>query len=622
MAQPREIAMGRIALGAVMAAVGIGVTIATYTAAAGGGSYVITYGLIISGIGTIISGVMAFRAAPPLEPVAEEPSAPGDEPPIPAGTGPLRVWNEFWYGFEVPARTLRVFRIGFFAVLSIDAWMQIEHAPRYGAGDFNVAHADWIAGLFPMPSAAGMAVVFVLQAYLAARVAFGARPRWSAGVLAALFGYGYFISQLNSYQHHYLMFLALIVCSMVPWERAIKSRNVRTWAVRLLLVQISLVYVWAVVAKLDNHWLDGTTLSKQVRSLWWRDLITDYGSWAFAAQAVIAVELFLAFAIHVRILRPAAFVLGIALHVSIEAIGFKIGLFSYFMVALYPLVAGARLPWWAFGPGLVSLMTMVGAEDGVSLADFDDPGVRTMWVAVAAYVAMMPAGVGTWQRSLAGHIGRIDDKLVTILPNARWFGMGALALAGIAGVALLAPLPFDYMVAAGLVALVLAAVPVAFTLRARWRDAVVHLVACATVLVLHAETDQARDHYKFLGGDLRRRGDLIGATLAYERVVMLDPGYVSGHVRLGDLYRRRDRFDSAAREYRTAVGLDPDTHRAYIGEAMIHIRMQRMPEASTALSNAEAALRRTLAKTADPRKKRALGNDAQRIQRLRASVRR
>jgi hypothetical protein len=35
---------------------------------------------------------------------------------------------------------LALFRLLFFGVLAVDMWLQVEHAPRYGAGDFNVSH--------------------------------------------------------------------------------------------------------------------------------------------------------------------------------------------------------------------------------------------------------------------------------------------------------------------------------------------------------------------------------------------------------------------------------------------------------------------------------------------------
>jgi tetratricopeptide (TPR) repeat protein len=44
---------------------------------------------------------------------------------------------------------------------------------------------------------------------------------------------------------------------------------------------------------------------------------------------------------------------------------------------------------------------------------------------------------------------------------------------------------------------------------------------------------------------------------AYTQVVALDPAYLSGQVRLGDLYRRRGDLETAADLYARARELDP-----------------------------------------------------------------
>src|SRR5690606_1835586 len=62
---------------------------------------------------------------------------------------------------------------------------------------------------------------------------------------------------------------------------------------------------------------------------------------------IVAVELALAAAWLTRRLPLAALGLGVGLHVGIEASGFRIGLLSYVMLALYLLMlptAGLRLP--------------------------------------------------------------------------------------------------------------------------------------------------------------------------------------------------------------------------------------------------------------------------------------
>src|SRR5262245_41548316 len=57
------------------------------------------------------------------------------QPPSPA-LGPAED-PTFWFGFEVSWAKLLVARVVLFSLLAIDSLMQIEHAPRYGAGGFN-----------------------------------------------------------------------------------------------------------------------------------------------------------------------------------------------------------------------------------------------------------------------------------------------------------------------------------------------------------------------------------------------------------------------------------------------------------------------------------------------------
>ena len=64
-------------------------------------------------------------------PLPEPRAKPGKPLPPPAPV--------FWFGFEVAWAKLVLARVVLFALLALDAFLQIRHAPRYGAGDFNVA---------------------------------------------------------------------------------------------------------------------------------------------------------------------------------------------------------------------------------------------------------------------------------------------------------------------------------------------------------------------------------------------------------------------------------------------------------------------------------------------------
>ena len=93
----------------------------------------------------------------------------------------MKRWEQFWFGFSVSNLHLALFRFVFFGLFAVDMWLQISHAPRYGAGGFNVAHIPGLDSILPSPSRPLMLVLFTVQAYLAAAFAIGVLSRrWLA----------------------------------------------------------------------------------------------------------------------------------------------------------------------------------------------------------------------------------------------------------------------------------------------------------------------------------------------------------------------------------------------------------------------------------------------------------
>ena len=456
-----------------------------------------------------------------------------------------RRWERWWLDHTVAPEALRLFRLLFFAVVAVDSWLEVAHAPRYGAGDFNVSHLPWLDGIIPVPGRPLVAFAFLAQAYLAALIALGAGGRLAIGALAALFAATYFPSQLDSYQHHYLLFLVLLLCCFVPWEGAGRGDRepVRGWPVRLVLVQISIVYLFAAVSKMDPRWWSGDVLALQVHG-WARDAVERLGGFGRAAPLVVLVELLLAVAIHVRALRGPAAILGIVFHAGIEAAGFRIGLFSYFMLALYVLVIPERPLAW-----------LVRRVDG-------------------------------WRAPL---VDRWRARRLALPPAGRAGLAGAAILAGSAAL-LTVPLGPPAVAAA----LVCGGAGAALVVRRRGQAgsiALGHLAACLLVAILArpSVTDTAREYYQFWGGSSRRLGDLETATRAYQRVVAIDPGYAQGHTSLANLYRRRGEVDRALAEAAIAQRLAPQDHRPHLVEALIRDGAGQGPEA---LAAAERALER------------------------------
>ena len=240
---------------------------------------------------------------------------------------------KFWFGFEVPYAKLAFGRVVLFGLLALDALIQIRHAPRYGSG-FNVAQLPFLDSLGP--GRVGYAIGQLIEAYVFVLIACGVAIRWLVPIGATIYAWLYFGSQLDSYQHHYLIAMILVLACCVPWQRQPLATPVKTWALRLILVELAILYVWAAISKLDAHWLDGLALSTQIHGPL-RSLIDATVGMKAVAILVPLTELALAFVW----LRPAWRVLaplGIAFHLGIVWSGLEIGMFAWLTIGLYAFV--------------------------------------------------------------------------------------------------------------------------------------------------------------------------------------------------------------------------------------------------------------------------------------------
>ena len=254
----------------------------------------------------------------------------------------------FWFGFEVPRAKIVVGRVIFFGLLAIDALMQLVHAPRYGAG-FNVAQLPGLDSLGP--GRIGYGTSELVLAYAFVLIAFGVATRWLVPVAAIIYSWLYFGSQLDSYQHHYLIAMLLVIACFVPWQPG--AGPVRSWALRLMIVELAIVYLWAAISKLDPLWLDGTALSGQVHGSL-RSLIDATIGIRAVAILVLLTELALTW-IWVRPAWKFLAPLGIAFHLGIVWSGLEIGLFAWLMIGLYAFVLPDRVYAWAKLPALPAL---------------------------------------------------------------------------------------------------------------------------------------------------------------------------------------------------------------------------------------------------------------------------
>lgn len=520
--------------------------------------------------------------------------------------------QRFFYDFTISRAKLDLLRIVFFGLVGLDAFLQIEHAPRYGAGDFNVAHFAFLDALLPLPGREAMMVLYIVQAYLGFRVMAGVTVRWSLAILTALYGFTYFISQVDSYQHHYLVFLLLFLFNFFPWDAARDTEDPRAllpgWAVRLLMCQVSVLYLWTAIAKMDPVWIDGRTFRMQLTDPFFLSMLKSVSSslgmelltlFSVVSVAVMVGELALSVAIHIRRLWPFLVPVGAAFHMGIEFSGFKIGLFSYFMVALYILVIPER--WmvaparWLAGGEEVTPQPKRSKKKRKGREEPEEEGQEApaapvaripggsweMWKGLG--IVLLLVGVGSqirplrnleWMAALAG--GTFLLMLALQYYPGHWLDAWSLRLGARLGIQGDQQRTWAFLAAAVVVGsgvlwvmpfaeapwYVAAIATLGLTLdvgggRGRMQRAVAHLFVCGLLLLCHATTDQALDYYRYMGGDARRRGELDTAIRAYTQVTVVDPSYVAGYRRLGDLYMMSRDYPRAVDAYREGAERAP-----------------------------------------------------------------
>jgi hypothetical protein len=450
----------------------------------------------------------------------------------------------FFFGFTVPRAKLAFARFWFFGLLAADAFLQLRHAPRYGAGGFNVSHLPFTDAA---PGRVAVGAAYLLLASLFGAIALGVGSRVTVAIAAAIYGWVYFSSQLDSYQHHYLMVLVLIVAVGVPWFRPRDARRadgaepVKTWAVRLILLQLAIVYLWAAISKMDGRWLDGTTLRGAVSDGRVHDLIDRVTGFRGGSIAVLITELVLAATIWQRRLWPIALPLGVGMHVGIAFTDLEIGLFSWLMVALYVLIVPDRVflaLWRRLSPA--PFLDRVAAR-------VDRPIVATLALTLAVVVAIV---------------------LAIEIPRAIAMALiGAAIVIGADTLRLRRRFPRLTAPAAG--------------------GAVSILLA-----VLAAKTTVVPDYYRLWGGASRRLGDPDAARFAYSRATEVAPDLPGNHYQLARLLLADGDAHDETRglaELRRAQLLEPTRARAFVEEALYLARVGRREEALAAARAAATA---------------------------------
>jgi vitamin K-dependent gamma-carboxylase len=254
-------------------------------------------------------------------------------------------WRRFFD--PVDGASIAVFRILFGAIMIIEVWRYFTNgwiAVYYITPKFHFAYYGfgWVK---PWPGD-GMYWHFAVMAVAALGVTLGAWYRASAVLLFLAFTYVFLLDQAQYLNHFYLICLLSFLMIFVPAHRTLSidakrkrrlwSDDVPVWALWLLLAQLSIVYVYAGIAKLNGDWIKGepmrswlaertdTPLIGRFFTEEWMVVLFNYGGLTF--------DLFIVPLLLWKRTRVVAFLWVIAFHM-LNATLFNIGIFPWLMLA-------------------------------------------------------------------------------------------------------------------------------------------------------------------------------------------------------------------------------------------------------------------------------------------------
>jgi predicted DCC family thiol-disulfide oxidoreductase YuxK len=149
--------------------------------------------------------------------------------------------------------------------------------------------------------------------------------------------------------HGYLLLLLTLLLGFMDSDAALSvrwlqdgrpEREIPSWPVILIGIQLSIVYFYTAIAKINPVFLGGDIIQGSVHL---PPSLRRPGVVVAMAVATVTIELFLVFGLWLRRLRPWAFLLGFCLHGSITVLmGPALWIFSLMTLSAYAVFLDAR----------------------------------------------------------------------------------------------------------------------------------------------------------------------------------------------------------------------------------------------------------------------------------------
>lgn len=208
----------------------------------------------------------------------------------------------------------------------------------------RIPRLAWLAPWLPLMLAA--VAVWALGSLL---LLAGVRPRIGSGLVAAAVALSLAVDQQTYSNHLYLLGLLALLYAFIPspplwrWD-SLPGSTVRSPAIRLVQLQVSIVFGWTALAKLNEEFLSGVVLASTMRGP-----VTVPEAWitprllAPLAALVVVAEAGIALALWTR-WRTPALVAALALHLGIVLLlvpTWDLVAFSFIMGSGYALFSGS-----------------------------------------------------------------------------------------------------------------------------------------------------------------------------------------------------------------------------------------------------------------------------------------
>lgn len=248
-----------------------------------------------------------------------------------------------WLTGEIGPRPLGLARVGVGAAALVKVLISAPVLVALTEDDvLRTPHFSW----FPEPLLPLVTVLLAAWIISATLFAIGWRVTVSGTVLTLTIAFALALDQQVYSNHLYLLgwltLLMTIADAGAGLNMSRTDRPVVRWPVVLIMGQLSIVYGFSALSKINPGFLRGEVLAGELRGglIPFPETLITPPLMAGLAAVVIGVEAALALLIWRARLRPYVFALGLGLHLSItifmSATG-QLAVFSLQMLSLYPL---------------------------------------------------------------------------------------------------------------------------------------------------------------------------------------------------------------------------------------------------------------------------------------------